>query len=404
MALPPAAGVPRRRRAPARRRAGAPAARRRGRGRHPGRPARPRPRRARRLGARTASCEEALRRARFALGVDDDLREFCARFRDDPLIGRSVRARPHLRVRRRPEPVRGARLGGLRAAHRVRARGRDRAPDRPRARAAGARGPGCATCPPRRPGRGGAGRARGLRPVPRPRAGAATAAREVAAGPRSTSAPPTTRRPGARLRAIPGIGAWTVEMLAPPRARAATTSSPAGDLAYMKLVGRAADRRPAGEGDRGGGPRALRALRALGGPGRRPRARRGRAQAPGEALLRLEPLARQELVVSALAVAGGRLTSPWSCIQRPNAAHGPEVHASPRAGAVGGEEDGQRRAGPRRAGARGPGRGWPSRAGRPRPRDRGAAAWASARASRKRRMRAPPSCSASPRATSTSSL
>src|SRR4051794_13052482 len=50
------------------------------------------------------SCEEALRRTRFALGVDDDLREFHARFRDDPLIGRSVRARPHLRVRRRAEP------------------------------------------------------------------------------------------------------------------------------------------------------------------------------------------------------------------------------------------------------------------------------------------------------------
>ena len=41
---------------------------------------------------------------RFALGVDDDLRPFYDRFRDDPLIGRSVRARPHLRASRRPEP------------------------------------------------------------------------------------------------------------------------------------------------------------------------------------------------------------------------------------------------------------------------------------------------------------
>ena len=48
--------------------------------------------------------EEALRRMRFALGVDDDLRPFYERFRSDPLIGRSVRARPHLRVIRRPEP------------------------------------------------------------------------------------------------------------------------------------------------------------------------------------------------------------------------------------------------------------------------------------------------------------
>src|SRR3954463_13093646 len=48
--------------------------------------------------------EEALRRMRFALGVDDDLRPFYDRFRSDPLIGRSVRARPYLRVMRRPEP------------------------------------------------------------------------------------------------------------------------------------------------------------------------------------------------------------------------------------------------------------------------------------------------------------
>ena len=41
---------------------------------------------------------------RFALGVDDDLRPFYDRFRSDPLIGRSVRARPHLRVIRRPDP------------------------------------------------------------------------------------------------------------------------------------------------------------------------------------------------------------------------------------------------------------------------------------------------------------
>src|SRR6266540_3903570 len=48
--------------------------------------------------------EEALQRMRFALGVDDDLRAFYYRFRSDPLIGRSVRARPHLRIVRRPDP------------------------------------------------------------------------------------------------------------------------------------------------------------------------------------------------------------------------------------------------------------------------------------------------------------
>src|SRR6185312_9866118 len=43
-------------------------------------------------------------RLRFALGVDDDLSEFYERFHDDPVIGRAVRARPELRVRRNPTP------------------------------------------------------------------------------------------------------------------------------------------------------------------------------------------------------------------------------------------------------------------------------------------------------------
>jgi 3-methyladenine DNA glycosylase/8-oxoguanine DNA glycosylase len=48
--------------------------------------------------------ETAIARMRFALGVDDDLRDFQRRFRGDPLIGRSLAARPWLRVPRRPEP------------------------------------------------------------------------------------------------------------------------------------------------------------------------------------------------------------------------------------------------------------------------------------------------------------
>lgn len=51
-----------------------------------------------------AVAEEAIARMRFALSVDDDLRPFYEAFRDDPLIGRSVRQRHRLRVRRRPEP------------------------------------------------------------------------------------------------------------------------------------------------------------------------------------------------------------------------------------------------------------------------------------------------------------
>src|SRR5581483_3985474 len=51
-----------------------------------------------------AAAEEGIARMRFAFGVDDDLRPFYERFRFDRLIGPSVRARPHLRVFRRPEP------------------------------------------------------------------------------------------------------------------------------------------------------------------------------------------------------------------------------------------------------------------------------------------------------------
>ena len=49
-------------------------------------------------------CEEAIARLRRAFGVDESLAPFYERFRDDPLIGPSVRLRPHLRGARRPEP------------------------------------------------------------------------------------------------------------------------------------------------------------------------------------------------------------------------------------------------------------------------------------------------------------
>ena len=50
------------------------------------------------------TAEQAIAQLRFALGADDDLSEFHARFSNDPVIGRSVRARPHLRPHRRPRP------------------------------------------------------------------------------------------------------------------------------------------------------------------------------------------------------------------------------------------------------------------------------------------------------------
>ena len=64
------------------------------------------------FGARADSEPDAMwgiRRLRFATGVDDDLRPFHDAFRDDPVIGRAVRAAPELRIRRAPLPVGGAR-------------------------------------------------------------------------------------------------------------------------------------------------------------------------------------------------------------------------------------------------------------------------------------------------------
>src|SRR5204863_9353546 len=51
-----------------------------------------------------ASAGRGVERMRFALGVDQDLRAFHERFRDDPLIGPAVRADPALRLIVRPDP------------------------------------------------------------------------------------------------------------------------------------------------------------------------------------------------------------------------------------------------------------------------------------------------------------
>src|SRR4051812_37080317 len=50
------------------------------------------------------AAREALRRMRFVLSLDDDLEPFHRAFRSDPLLGRVIRARPKLRVLRKPEP------------------------------------------------------------------------------------------------------------------------------------------------------------------------------------------------------------------------------------------------------------------------------------------------------------
>jgi 3-methyladenine DNA glycosylase/8-oxoguanine DNA glycosylase len=180
--------------------------------------------------------EEALARMRFALGVDDDLRPFYDRFRDDPVIGASVRKRPHLRIIRRPDPFEALawaiceQLIEFERAAAIQRRivfrlGR-------RCERTGLRDlPAPATLAGTAPALLqsmdlSAGRAIALR----------RAAREVAAG-RADLGAPDHERAWRRLRAIPGIGRWTIEMLG-LHGQGRHDLVPAGDLNLIKLVGR----------------------------------------------------------------------------------------------------------------------------------------------------------------------
>jgi 3-methyladenine DNA glycosylase/8-oxoguanine DNA glycosylase len=179
--------------------------------------------------------EAAIARMRFALGVDDDLREFYDRYRDDPLIGPSVRRAPWLRIRRRPVAFEALAWAVC-----------EQLIDAPRAAAIEARivralGPRDVTS--------------GLRDVPSAAVVAACsparlesfdlagrralalvrAAREVACGRVDLDAP-DHERAWRRLLAIPTIGRWTVELLA-LQGQGRYDVIPAGDLNYLKLVG-----------------------------------------------------------------------------------------------------------------------------------------------------------------------
>jgi DNA-3-methyladenine glycosylase II len=170
------------------------------------------------LGARApsrAAAEHGIERMRFALGVDDDLGPFYERFRWDPVIGPAVRREPLRRTFRKPEPYEALVAAiteqliefsrAVAIQKRIVARLGRRCPET------------------------------GLRDLP-----AATAlrraSREVAAG-RIDLHGPDHERGWARLRAIPGIGAWTVEMVA-LTGQGRLDVVPAGDLAFLKLVGR----------------------------------------------------------------------------------------------------------------------------------------------------------------------
>lgn len=185
-------------------------------------------------------------RMRFAVGIDDDLAEFHERFRDDPLIGRAVRMRPWLRVRRQPHPwetlawaiteqlitleraseiqkelIRrfGPRVAGLR--------------DSPSAAAIAARAPAeleaCGLA---------AKRALAMR-----RAAVEVASGRVSLTPLAVPGAPVPPEVAAsheaafaRLRAIREIGTWTTEMVA-LHGLGRLDVIPAGDLGLLKIVG-----------------------------------------------------------------------------------------------------------------------------------------------------------------------
>jgi 3-methyladenine DNA glycosylase/8-oxoguanine DNA glycosylase len=205
------------------------------------------------FGARSPSAQAAcygIERMRFALGVDEDLSAFQCEFARDPLIGRSIRERPWLRPKRRPEPFEALAWA---ICEQLIEYERAAAIQRRIVVSMGSRWAAWADCE------------RPLRDVPTPAAFAGVAparlesfdlagsrarllvrvAREVAQG-RLDLHDADHERAWRRLRAIPGIGPWTVEMLA-LHGQGRYDQLPAGDVGLLKYVGRSLS---------GGDPRA----------------------------------------------------------------------------------------------------------------------------------------------------
>jgi 3-methyladenine DNA glycosylase/8-oxoguanine DNA glycosylase len=191
------------------------------------------------FGAQASTSETAewgIERMRLALGIDQGLGPFYDRFRSDPLIGPSVRANPALRVRGKPDPFEALawaiceQLIEFERAAAIQRRlvwrlGR-RCPD------TGLRdAPTAATLAAQAPAALGAMDLTETRVLALRRA-----AREVALG-RVDLYDSDHERGWRRLRAIRGIGSWTVQMLG-LTGQGRLDQLPAGDLAYLKLVGR----------------------------------------------------------------------------------------------------------------------------------------------------------------------
>jgi 3-methyladenine DNA glycosylase/8-oxoguanine DNA glycosylase len=182
------------------------------------------------------ACAVAIERIRFALGTDHDLSEFHRRFRWDPLIGPVIRRKPWVRPRRRPEPFEALAWA---VCEQLIESGRAAAIQRKIVRRHGRRS-ACGTlrAPPSATFLAGRSPAEldacGL--APKRSIALVRVAREVASG----RADLTQHEPAwRRLRAIPNIGNWTLEMLA-GAGQGRDDKLPALDVAYLKFVGLAA--------------------------------------------------------------------------------------------------------------------------------------------------------------------
>ncbi len=186
----------------------------------------------------------AIERVRFSLAVEEEMGEFYETFKRDPLLGPTIHHKPWVRPRRRPWPwealcwaITAQLIQSSRAAeiqrrivrrwsptylppdHPPPKRGRDPWPlrDVPSAAVIAGRAPAELASMDLSPGRSIA---------------MVHCAREVARGRADLSDPAADWR----LLAIPEIGPWTIQCLG-LHGRGDPDSLPAGDLAYVKLVG-----------------------------------------------------------------------------------------------------------------------------------------------------------------------
>lgn len=190
------------------------------------------------------AASEALRRWRFALAVDQDLRPFLAAHRDDPLIGPSLRAHPWRRPHRRPSVFEAVlcavceQLIAYEDAVAITRRIAHRHGASTRWAPAGGGDPLALTAPPDAAtvaGRTAPAHLEACGLAPSRAAALHRAARELASGRIDEAGDPD--RVLLRLGRIPGIGSWTLALVA-AQGLGRVDRPPSGDLNLRKALGR----------------------------------------------------------------------------------------------------------------------------------------------------------------------